>query len=158
NQEAAFKAQKLADEKTKTELAAVFVPAVAGPAYARPVDAEIPRFAQHVRLSHPSFGGLSEQQLRSDLCPLYLLSAAQLARVESFAGGTLTGWRVQGVPASRADALAPIDRWLVPTHSPKLLFELGGEIYADWVLDPPKRGHGFAVSKIMEIWSFLSQM
>lgn len=151
--EAAFAAQKLADEKTRTDLAAVFVPAPAGAAYTRPADADLPRFAEHVRLSHSAFAGLSPDQLKSQYCPLYLLSAAQLARVQGFAGAMgLSDWKAQNLPASRAASFT-FDRWLVPTKAQTLHFELGGEIFADWAVE--RHAHGFTVARIMEIWSFV---
>lgn len=150
--EAAVK--KAADDKKRGELAAAFPMRAEGAAYGIPGWAKIDAFREHVALSHPGFRGLSAEHFLKATCPLYLLTAAQLKRVDDFAGAsTLSEWKEQRVPGSRKDAL-PFEWWIVPTKADLLTMELGGEIFADWAVE--NRNHGFRVSKLMEIWSFVS--
>ena len=147
-------AKKAADDKKRGELAAAFPMKAEGGAYAIPGWASIDAFRQHVALSHPGFRGLAAEHFLKATCPLYLLTAAQLKRVDEFAGAsTLSEWKEQRVPGSRRDAL-PFEWWIVPTKADLLTMELGGEIFADWAVE--NRNHGFRVSKLMEIWSFVS--
>jgi hypothetical protein len=154
---AADAAKRKADAERLAVLMAVYSPSPnGGPAYARPAADKLPEFAEYVRLRHPAFAGLTDAQLRRDTCPLYRLTGAQLASVESFAGRMpLSDWREETVPTTRSASL-PFARWMVPTKVGGLLFELGAEIFADWVV--PKQGHGFAPGELLNIWSFVDRM
>lgn len=152
---AAAAERKRLDAEELVRLSAIYAPSVGGPAYARPANGDIPQFREYVRLRHPVFDELSEAQLKLDICPLYLLTCAQIERVEDRAGRWLKDWKAQNTPNSRRAALG-FDRWLAPTKAFGLTPELGGEIFADWVVANP--GHGFTTGKLLEIWSFVMRM
>lgn len=151
------KADAEAAEAARTaELADLAItPNAAGPAFARPADAASRgRLLRWTHLTYPCFSGLTDGHLRSALCPLYHLSAAQLSAVHGYLDGRkVTAWKVSGVPATRGGSLAGTPSMLMPVAVADLNASLGGEIFCDWVVH--RAGHTAAITKIIQSLNYV---
>ena len=163
--EAAYQQQNKAEAQAQTTQRATAVqqrqaalaadpnaPNAAGPAYTYGnTAAGRLNLLASIKLRHPLFSNLMARHIHNQACFLYVLTLAQIARVERFLDGKkVASFKFQGIPDSRASTeLQPM---VIPNRIEGVAPEIGAEIFCDWVVE--KAGHSSTITRINDSFNF----
>ena len=91
------------------------------------------------------FSNITLNHIDHQSCFIYVLTLAQIQRIERFLGGSkVRTFKYQGIPATRARTGLPA--MVMPNYIEGVAPEIGAEIVCDWIVE--KAGHSSPIARI----------